>query len=346
MKAGIVGLPSTGKTTLFKALISKEMIIEYDKPNIGSVKVPDPNIDKLSDFFKPKKKTYAEITFVDIPGVPSGIENNKRRNEIFNNIKRVDVLIEVVDAFSRDDIQAEIITFDSDLIISDLDIVEKRLEKLKKEKLDSQKEFEKNVLEKCLKELNNESPLRNIELTKEEKHALSSFEFYTIKPIIYIINVNESKLKDCAGILLSLKGGTESKNSMYLCMPLKLEEEISELSEDEKRVFLESYELPEPVLPEVVNATLKLLGLNVFYTVGEDEVRAWLFEKGLNARGTAGKVHSDIERGFIAAEVVTYKDFESVGFSFKEAKAKGLLRIEGENYIVKDKEVVHFRFNV
>lgn len=346
MKAGIVGLPSTGKTTLFKALISKELNIDYDKPNIGSVKVPDSNIDKLSDFFKPKKKTYAEITFVDIPGVPSGIENNKRRNEIFNNIRRVDALIEVVDAFTRDDIQAEIAIFDSDLILLDLDIVEKRLEKLKKEKLDPQKEFEKNVLEKCLKELNSESPLRNLELSKEEKHALSSFEFFTLKPIIYIINVNEEKLKNCAGILSNLKENIKSNNSMLLCMPLKLEEEISELNEDDKKVFLESYELQEPALPEVVDATLKLLGLNVFYTVGEDEVRAWLFEKGLNARGTAGKVHSDIERGFIAAEVITYNDFESVGFSFKEAKAKGLLRIEGENYIVKDKEVVHFRFNV
>lgn len=346
MKTGIVGLPASGKTTLFKALVPGNTLLEYEKPNIGSIKVPDKNVDELADFFKPKKKTYAEIIIVDIPGAPTGPENAKRRNEIFSHIKKVDAFIEVVNAFSRSDIYEEIITFESDLILSDIDIVEKRLDRLSKEKLDPQKEFEKRVLEKCYEELDKELPLRNLEITKEEKHALSSFEFYSIKPVIYVINIQDSALSKSNEVIASIRNKVQFKNTEILCMPLKLEQEISELNEEEKKEFLSSYGLNEPALPEVIRVTMDLLGLNVFYTVGEDEVKAWLFEKSLNARATAGKVHSDIERGFIAAEVISYDDFKLVGFSFKEAKAKGFLRIEGENYVVKDKEVVHFRFNV
>ena len=346
MKTGIVGLPLSGKTTLFKALVGPDFQTLFDKPNIGSVKVPDPNIEDLAEFFKPKKKTFAEIIFVDIPGVPGGAENSKRRNEIYTSIRKVDALIEVIDSFSRNDVYEQIASFDSDLIIMDLDVVEKRLERLSKEKLDSIKGFEKESLEKCLLELNKDLPLRNIRLTGEEIKVLSSFEFLTLKPLIYLINVKDSEIEEGKKVVEELRNRTGIKGTNFISLPLKLESEITELSENEKKEFLSSYGLEEPALPEVIHATMDALNYNVFYTTGEDEVKSWLFEKGLNARAVAGKVHSDIERGFIAAEVISFEDFRKVGFSFKEAKSKGLLRIEGENYIVKNKEVVHFRFNV
>lgn len=346
MKIGIVGLPASGKTTLFRALVPDIEQVDYERPNVGSAKIKDKNIDELADFFKPKKKTYAEITFVDIPGVSSGEENKKRRIELLSHIRRVDALVQVVNGFLSENLEEQIAVFDSDLIISDMDIIERRLEKLTKEKPDSQKEAEKKALKKCLEAVNSEKPIRNIDLSREEKHALSSFEFLTLKPMIYLINISDTILSERSKITEALRARHPFKNTDFLCVPLKLEQEIAELSEEEKKEFLESYGLNEPVLPELIEITTKLLNLNVFYTVGEDEVRAWLFEQGLNARATAGKIHSDIERGFIAAEVISFENFKACGFSFKEAKAKGLLRIEGEDYEVKDKEIVHFRFNV
>ncbi len=347
MKVGIIGLPRTGKTTLFKALIGKEVPISFEKPNIGSVKVIDYELDKLSSVFHPKKTTRAEINFVDIPGIPVGIENKKRRTEIYTSIRKVDALVEVVDDFSDvRDTESSIKEFDADLIIMDLDVVERRLERLKKEKRDSEKEREKTVLEKCFNILNSEKPLRDTELSEEEKHAVKAFEFFTLKPMFYVINISDGKIEKRDEIRKFLAEKFFGEHFMFIVMPVKLELELSELSEDDKKEFLSSYGLEKQALPEFIDAAYALLNYETFYTVGKDEVRAWTITKGTNARSAAGKVHSDIERGFIAAEVILFEEFEKVRFSLKEAREKGILRIEGEHYIVKNKEVVHFRFNI
>lgn len=346
MRAGIVGLPASGKTTLFVSLVGDSVNISFDKPNIGSVKVFDKNIVELSEFFKPKKTTFAEIIFVDIPSVPGGAENAKRRNEIFSSIRKVDILIEVIAGFTRNDLEREIMSFDSDLILMDLDVAEKRVERLKREKLDPQKELEQKTISKCLEELNSNKPLRNLELSEDENNSIRSFEFFTIKPLLYIVNISDDSIKSAHEIEKSLSSKFEFGKTLFLVIPAELEKELSELKGAELEEFLESYGLERPALPEVVNKTMSLMNYNVFYTAGEDEVRSWLFEQGSNARKVAGKIHSDIERGFIAAEVISFDDFKSVGFSFKEAKSRGLLRIEGEKYVVKGKEIVHFRFNV
>jgi hypothetical protein len=346
MKTGIVGLPSSGKTMLFKALVGTSVQISYDKPNIGNAKVFDPNILELSNFFKPQKTTYAEITFVDIPGVPKGIENAKRRNEIFSHIRQVDALIEVVDAFSGEGVETKIVDFDSDLIIMDLDVVEKRLERLNKEKLDPKKEMEKKLLEKCLNELNAERPIRVLELSREEKSLISPFGFFSIKPVLYLLNVKDSEIDRGKTLRNQLSEKFKFNKNLFLSLPVELETELSDLSEAELSEFVKSYGLERPALPEVIEATMKILNYQTFYTIGEDEVRAWIVEKGTNARSAAGTIHSDIERGFIAAEVISIDDFRSLNFSFKDAKAKGLLRIEGENYVLREHEIVHFRFNV
>ncbi|BAL80495.1 DUF933 domain-containing protein [Caldisericum exile] len=346
MKVAITGLPQSGKTTLFKALVGKDFPVSFEKENISDVKVFDQNIIELSNVFKPKKTTFATVTFVDLPGIPSGVEQAKRRNEILSSIRQFDALITVIDAFTKDDFETDIKIFENDLILLDLDVVEKRLERLQKEKLTQDKVLEQKTLQKFKDALDSETPLRSLELTDEERLATKSFGLFTLKPTLYLINISEEKIPQRSKIEEALRKKFNYKNTEFAVIPVLLEKEISQLTEDEKKEFLSSYNLEKEAINEVLELTMKLLNLDVFYTVGEDEVRAWLFEKGLNAKKVAGKIHSDIERGFIAAEVISYEDFKSVNFSFKDAKSKGLLRIEGANYIVKDKEIVHFRFNV
>ena len=346
MKVAITGLPQTGKTTLFKALAGIEVPINVEKENISEIKIFDPHIVELSHVFKPKKTTFAGMTFVDLPGIPTGIEQAKRRNEILSSIRQFDTLVTVLDNFTKDDVETDLKVFESDLILLDLDVVEKRLEKLKKEKETAEKISEQKTLEKFKDALDKEIPLRNLELTEEEKLITKSFGLFTLKPTLYVINISEEKIPERDKIKETLKQKFHYKDTAFVVIPVKLEAEIAELGEDEKKEFLSSYNLEKEAINEVTEETLNLLNLNVFYTVGEDEVRAWLFERGLNAKKVAKIIHSDIERGFIAAEVISYEDLRSVNFSFKDAKAKGLLRIEGANYIVKDKEIVHFRFNV
>lgn len=346
MKVAIIGLPQTGKTTLFKALAGKDTPISVDKENISEIKIFDPNIVELSSFFKPKKTTFATMTFVDLPGIPSGVDQTKRRNEILSSIRQFDTLITVIDDFTKDDVETDLKVFENDLILLDLDVVEKRLEKLSKEKLTPEKTLEQKTLQKFKEALDKEIPLRSLDLTEEERLITKSFGLFTLKPTLYVININEEKIVNREKIRQDLKQKFNFKDTEFAVIPVLLESEIAELSKEEKEEFLRSYNLEKEAINEVIDLTMKLLNLSVFYTVGEDEVRAWLFENGLNAKKVAGKIHSDIERGFIAAEVISYDDFKGVNFSFKDAKAKGLLRIEGANYIVKDKEIVHFRFNV
>ncbi len=346
MKIAIIGPQQTGKTTLLKALSKDEGSVSFEKENIKDVKIFDKNVLELSSHFNPKKTTFATLTFVDVPGIPTGFDEKKRRNELLSNIRQFDALIVVLDAFSKEDFLTDIKLFDGDLILFDLDVVEKRLEKLTKEKLTPEKALEQKTLLKFKDSLDKEIPLRNLELTNEEKLITKSFGLFTIKPTLYVMNIDEDKVKNSEEMVKTAKEHLNFKNTEFVCLPVLLLYELEQLSDEEKQEFLNTYNLKQDAVSEVVEHALKLLDLNVFYTVGEDEVRAWLFERGLNAKRVAGKIHSDIERGFIAAEVISYEDFKSVNFSFKDAKANGLLRIEGANYIVQDKEIVHFRFNV
>jgi len=347
MKVGIIGLPTSGKTTLFKALMGKEVPVSFERPNIGSVKVIDPELVELSLVFHPEKTTPVEISFVDIPGIPVGVDNKKRRTEIYVSIKKVNALVEVVDAFSHTrDVESLIRGFDADLIIMDLDVIERRLIHLRKEKANPAKEREEGILEKCFDALNKEMTIREIGLTGDEKHSIKSFEFFTLKPVLYVINISDSDISKKEEIKTTLKKKLLSKNSIFVVMPVELEFELSKLNEEDRKDFLSSYGLNRQILPEFIDSAYSLLNYETFYTVGKDEVKAWTITKGTTARKAAGKVHSDIERGFIAAEVIPFEDLKKVNFSFKEARAEGLLRIEGENYVVKNKEIVHFRFNV
>jgi len=346
MKIAIIGPQQTGKTTLLKALSKDEGSVSFEKENIKDVKIFDKNVLELSSHFNPKKTTFATLTFVDVPGIPTGFDEKKRRNELLSNIRQFDALIVVLDAFSKEDFLTDIKLFDGDLILFDLDVVEKRLEKLTKEKLTPEKALEQKTLLKFKDSLDKEIPLRNLELTNEEKLITKSFGLFTIKPTLYVMNIDEDKVKNSEEMVKTAKEHLNFKNTEFVCLPVLLLYELEQLSDEEKQEFLNTYNLKQDAVSEVVEHALKLLDLNVFYTVGEDEVRAWLFERGLNAKRVAGKIHSDIERGFIAAEVISYEDFKSVNFSFKDARANGLLRIEGANYIVQDKEIVHFRFNV
>ncbi|MEF3245492.1 MAG: DUF933 domain-containing protein [Caldisericaceae bacterium] len=346
MKIAIIGPQQTGKTTLLKSLSKDESSVSFEKENIKDIKIYDKNVLELSSYFNPKKTTFATLTFVDVPGIPTGFDEKKRRNELLSSIRQFDALVVVLDAFSKEDFLTDIKLFDSDLILFDLDVVEKRLEKLAKEKFTPEKALEQKTLLKFKDSLDKEIPLRNLELTNEENLITKSFGLFTIKPTLYVMNIDEDKIKNSEEMVKTARENINFKNTEFVCLPILLLYELEQLSDEEKQEFLNTYNLKQDAISEVVENALKLLDLNVFYTVGEDEVRAWLFERGLNAKRVAGKIHSDIERGFIAAEVISYKDFKSVNFSFKEAKANGLLRIEGANYIVQDKEIVHFRFNV
>jgi GTP-binding protein YchF len=313
MKVGIIGLPRTGKTTLFKALIKKEVPISFENPNVGSVKVIDYELDKLSSIFHPKKTIPAEISFVDIPGIPVGIENKRRRTEIYTSIKKVDALVEVVDDFSGlRDTESSIKEFDADLIIIDLDVVERRLERLRKEKRDAEKEREKTVLEKCFSILNSEKPLRDGKLSEEEKHVVKSFEFFTLKPVLYVINISDDKIGKRDEIREFLVKKFLGEHFIFIVMPVKLELELSELSEDDKKEFLSSYGLEKQALPEFIDAAYLLLNYETFYTVVNDEVKAWTITKGTNARSAAGNVHSDIERGFMPGKKASSELRESI----------------------------------
>ena len=345
MKVAIIGLPQTGKTTLFKALAG-EIPSTKGNENISEVKIFDQNILELSKAFNPKKTTFATINLVDLPGIPSGPESIKRRNEVLSQIRQFDTLITVIDAFTKDNFETEIKVFENDLILLDLDVVEKRLERLTKEKQTPEKAMEQKVLSKFEEALNKEIPLRNIEMNDEEKLLVKSFGLFTLKPMLYVINISEDKIPQKEDITNRARTTFNFKNTQFSAIPVALEYEISKLSDAEKAEFLQTYNLEKEAINEVIDLTMQLMNLSVFYTVGEDEVRAWLFEKGSPAKKVAGVIHSDIERGFIAAEVISYDEFKNLNFSFKEAKAKGLLRIEGANYIVKDKEIVHFRFNI
>ena len=355
MKAGIVGFPKVGKTTLFNILTrghAETSRFSQGKKaiNVGVSEVPDARLEKLHDMIQPKKKTLATTEFVDLVGVNRGEIKN---SEYLANLRTVDCLIHVVRAFEdaemgigasdihpHDDIQE----FNLELILADMDVIQNRLEKLRllvKKVKSKENEEELVILERCIKQLENEKPIREIDFEPTEKRRLRSFAFLSEKPLLHIINLSEDRLADREKYLS--ESLNKNQEITYVCGTL--EQQIGELSAEERQEFLDQYHFEESGRDRVIRTTFKLLDLILFFTAGPEEVRSWPLLRGLPAQKAAGTVHSDMERGFIRAEVVSYEDFLKTG-SFADAKKHGVFRLEGKEYVVQDGDIITFRFNV
>lgn len=366
MKLGIIGLPNSGKTTIFNALTGLEMeITAYpnaisDEPHLGTVKVPDGRIDRLSSIFNPKKTTYADVTCFDITGFASGISANKQKGTLFNQLWEADALIHVVRAFEDESVihpqdtidpARDAGTLELEMIFHDLELVETRLERIAtsiKKGIGDDLKSEQAVLEKCRGWLEEEKPLRNIGLDEAERTAIGSLQFASLKPELVVLNISETEIrgKQTAAQVDALRKYYSGRDALVFSLSGEIEMEISRLAPDEAGAFLEDLGIEEPAMNRVVREAYELLGLISFFTAGEDEVKAWTIRKGLPAVKAAGKIHSDIERGFIKAEIISYEDFIAAGASMATAKEKALLRLEGKEYIIQDGDIINFRFNV
>ena len=359
MKIAIIGLSNSGKTTVFNALTGLNIDTTIyptisGEPNIGVVKVPDSEIDILSGIYRPKKTTYAAIEYVDYIGLTKGdIKQNKK---VFDLIKDVDAIVHVVRAFCDESVihplesvnpVRDVETVELELIFSDLALVEIRLERMEEGRNRGKKpdEAERKLLLKCRDFLMKEKALRDVEFTREEMKAMSPLQFLSTIPKVNVLNTGErdSDIEYAKTLESSLLNRYPTANILTLCG--KIEMEISQLLDDEREPFLKELGIEQPASNRLIQKCYHLLGLISFVTVGEDEVRAWTVRSKTNAVTAAGKIHSDIERGFIRAEVISYEDFITSG-SMHAAREKGLLRLEGKTYEVQDGDIINFRFNV
>lgn len=365
MKLGIVGLPNVGKSTLFNSLTkagaeSANYPFCTIDPNVGIVTVPDERLELLGNMYHSKKVTPAVIEFVDIAGLVKGASKGEGLgNQFLSNIREVDAIVHVVRCFADDNVVhvdgsvnplRDIETINLELIFSDLEVLERRLAKvIKAARMDKTAAKEQAFLERIKVHLESGKQAKSMEVTDEDELALMrEYNFLTWKPVIYAANVSEEDLGDDGAsnaMVEEVRSFAKSENSEVFVICAQIEQEISELDEDEKAMFLEDLGLKESGLEKLVRASYSLLGLMSFLTAGEDETRAWTIKIGTKAPQAAGKIHSDFERGFIKAEVVNYKDLLEQG-SLAAAREKGLVGIEGKDYVVKDGDVILFRFNV
>lgn len=345
MKTGLVGFSQTGKTTLFNALtgLGAQTGGGGGKANLGVIRVPDERVDRLSEIFEPRKTTYAEVIFVDVPGPRT--KGRGFDSSIVSALQEADALTVVLRGFGGfeqepPDPAQELLDFEAELILHDLGIVERRLERLKKEHGGDR---EKAALEACLETLSGERSLRMMDLDADAERALSSFSFLSRRPLLAVLNTEESAARK--GIPAQLEQVAQAHQILTLDVCAKIEAEIAALEPGEQAEFLSELGVSEPASARIVRQAYALLNYISFFTVGPDEVRAWTVRRGSKAPKAAGRVHSDIERGFIRAEVMTYDEFIKVK---SEAKMKelGRLRVEGKEYVVQDGDILHFRFNV
>jgi GTP-binding protein YchF len=357
MNIGILGLPLTGKTTLFNLLTSQQKqtnsFASRKMKNIGIAKIADERVDYLSSIYQPKKTTYATIEVIDIPGISPDIPN-KEKQEVFNQIQNADALLMIVRVFQDPlvpgdtDPLSQVESLVYEILLRDLEITENRIKRLdqSKRKLTHQEEIEKQLLEKCYTHLSDDQLLITKALSEDELKLLSGFGLFTLKPIIVAINLDEEQLRNNK-FPNQEEFNHFIKNHKMASIPIcgKMEMELNELTEEEKKEFLEDLGFQETGIERLSNILYQHLGLISFFTVGKDEVKAWTITKDLPAVKAAGKIHSDIERGFIRAEVVRFEDFKQLG-SMQKVKEKGLLKVEGKDTIIKDGDIINFRFNV
>jgi GTP-binding protein YchF len=355
MKVGIVGFAGSGKTTVFNALTGLAAETGFggrERANVGVIKVPDQRVDKLAEIYSPKKKTYAEISFVDVAGPEQHEGGSAERSEtgldpkLVQHMREVDALVHVVRAFESPylartgDPAGDIRAFEDELILTDLVQVENRIARLKKER-DSERERE--LFDRLKAELEAEKPFRDIEIATEEQASIAGFRFLSLKPLLLLINAAEDQV--AAGPSPAVLSLAEQKKLTCIHMSGKSEMEIAELEPEEQREFLRDLGIEEPARDRFIRAAYGLLDLISFLTAGEDECRAWPIKRGTIAQKAAGKIHSDIERGFIRAEVARFEDLGALR-TIAACREQGKLRLEGKDYIVQDGDVINFRFNV
>ena len=364
MKLGIVGLPNVGKSTLFNAITnagaeSANYPFCTIEPNVGVVAVPDERLDYLAEMYAPKKYTPAVIEFVDIAGLVRGASKGEGLgNKFLSNIRMTDAIVHVVRCFDDDNVihveggtdpirDVEIINLE--LILADMEMLERRIDKAKKAgKGDKRFLHEAELLERLLAHLNDGKTARSFPCGEEERQIIAASELLSLKPVIYAANMDDTAF--AAGYeknpyYQKLKALADAEGSLVLPICAKLEQEIAELEQEDKLMFLEELGMTESGLDRLIKSSYGLLGLISYLTGGPDEVRAWTITKGTRAPQAAGKIHTDFERGFIRAEIVAYKDLRACG-SMATAKEKGLVRSEGKEYVMQDGDVVLFRFNV
>ena len=365
MKLGIVGLPNVGKSTLFNAITNAgAQSANYPfctiEPNVGVVAVPDKRLDKLAEMYEPEKYTPATIEFVDIAGLVKGASKGEGLgNKFLSNIREVDAIVHVVRCFENDDIihvegsidpKRDIETINIELILSDLEILDRRIDKtMKLLKGDKKYQADLDFFKRVKDTLEEGKSARSVECTPEEKELLASVSLLTNKPIIYAANMSDSDFKDGSvdgnPYFEMVKEIAQSEHAAVLPICAEVEAEISGMELEEKELFLSEMGLEQSGLDRLINACYDLLGLISYLTAGKPEVRAWTITKGTKAPQAAGKIHTDFERGFIRAEVVSFDDLMSCG-SMAAAKEKGLVRSEGKDYVMNDGDIVLFRFNV
>lgn len=364
LKCGIIGLPNVGKSTLFNAIThAGAEAANYPfctiNPNIGKVVVPDERLRTLAKLYKTKREIPTTYEFVDIAGLVAGASNGEGLgNKFLSHIREVDAIAHVVRCFKNKNVthvsgninpESDIDIVNIELILSDLESIEKKIKKL----TSKLKTKDKNILdeyaltEKILNALKNSIPARKLSFNKEEKKKLKNLNLLTLKPIIYIANISENDihLKNNLPIVKAIQKIAIKENARVIPISIQIESEIAQLPNEEKKEFLKTLGLTYSSLEEIIKATHELLGLITYFTAGIQECKAWTINKGTKAPAAAGAIHSDFELGFIKAEVISYENLKKCGLEAK-AKETGKLRIEGKEYIVKDGDIIHFRFNV
>ena len=364
LKAGIVGLPNVGKSTLFNAITKKNILsANYPfatiDPNVGVVTVPDKRLEFLENLYMPERVVPTTYEFTDIAGLVKGASKGEGLgNKFLSHIRETDAIVEVVRCFDNSDIIhvensvdpiRDIETINIELMLSDMEIIEGRIGRVEKKALTSKNKDdmkELNLLRKIKESLEQNIPVRRLELDEDEQMLIKSFALITAKPIIYMANISEEDIAVGGNKYTDMvKGYAEAEGADTVVVCAKIESELSELEESDKKEFLNELGIKESGLDQLIKATYILLGLATYFTAGSDECRAWTFKQGMKAPECAGIIHTDFEKGFIKAEIMSFEDLQYLG-NEKAVKEAGRLRLEGKEYVMQDGDICHFRFNV